>query len=230
MLLIENLSKKFDHLKVLDGVSLQIKPGQIVGLLGANGAGKSTLIDVVCGPIKMDSGLVKLNGTDLTKLSIASKVKLGLSRTFQYNGLFKEMTVFENFLLSKYAKLNTFQTLVLDFGRILPLNRNKEIAELADLLNNFQLEVEINKKVGKLSGGQSKILELAMVYLRQPKYILMDEPLAGVSKKLKTRVLVILKQMADSGIGILLIEHDTEFVISLSDKVWELDGGRLFRG
>ncbi|WP_018689001.1 ABC transporter ATP-binding protein [Ahrensia kielensis] len=218
---IQNISKSFGALKASDGVSLDLREGEIHALIGPNGAGKSTLISQIAGKLKPDTGKIDLLGYDVTKLSIAERAKLGLGRTFQISELAMDYTVLENVMLGALGKRGGA------FRFFMPVMKDAELRECAQsAIERVGLSHQMHKVTSELSHGQRRQLEVAVALTLEPKVFLMDEPMAGMGaegSKMLTSFLDNLRQQAP----ILLVEHDMDAVFALADRISVLVYGKV---
>lgn len=218
---IQNISKSFGALKASDGVSLDLREGEIHALIGPNGAGKSTLISQIAGKLKPDTGKIDLLGSDVTKLSIAERAKLGLGRTFQISELAMDYTVLENVMLGALGKRGGA------FRFFMPVMKDAELRECAQsAIERVGLSSHMHKITSELSHGQRRQLEVAVALTLEPKVFLMDEPMAGMGaegSKMLTGFLDNLRQQAP----ILLVEHDMDAVFALADRISVLVYGKV---
>jgi len=223
MLKIQNLSKHFGGVKAVNNCSFDIKENNITALIGPNGSGKSTLFNLVSGIIKEDSGKITYNKQDITNLSPEKVSNTGISRLFQKSQLFDNLTIKENLLLA----IDNEDT---KFWKNL-LGKNKTTKEKEERVNKLLKLVEMESfadKLGReLSYGQKRLIEIARTILNPHKLLMLDEPIAGVTPKLRTKISEILLNLKKQGATILLIEHDMNFALNLADEVIVLDEGRV---
>lgn len=221
ILKIENLTKCYGALTVSDSITCDLKHGEIHTLIGPNGAGKSTLVGQIAGWIKPDSGSIYLNGTDITKMNVAKRSRLGLGRSFQVSCLAMELTAQRNVMLAVQARQGssyrfwktaaTDQSLIEEADKVL---ERLHISEFKDTI------------ASQLSHGKRRELEVACALALQPKVLLLDEPMAGLDPA-STQGLINFLQDLKSEIPILLIEHDMDAVFQLSDRISVLVYGKL---
>ncbi len=218
---VRNIHKQFGALKASDGISLDLRQGEIHALIGPNGAGKSTLIAQIAGRLKPDSGCVHFLDQDISLKSTAQRANLGLGRTFQVSALAMENTVLENVVLGALGKRGK----VFSFFKSVMHDKNL-LSQARATLERVQLIDDSNRITAELSHGQRRQLEVAVALTLAPKAFLMDEPMAGMgaegSKKL-TKLLRQLKQDAP----ILLVEHDMDAVFALADRISVLVYGKI---
>ena len=215
------LIRRFGALTATDDVSFAIQPGARQALIGPNGAGKTTLINLLTGVIKPTAGQVWLAGRDVTHLASSARVRIGLSRTFQINQLFPDMTPAESLALAISERNGSGA----DFWRALG-SRPGIVAEIAELLTRFGLEADMDLPTRKLAYGKQRLLEIALALATRPRVLLLDEPAAGVPEEERRDILAALAALP-SDVAILLIEHDMDLVFNFADRISVLVAGRL---
>ncbi|MEB2847274.1 ATP-binding cassette domain-containing protein [Rhizobiales bacterium RZME27] len=218
---ITDLVKTFGALRATDGVTLDLRPGEIHALIGPNGAGKSTLIHQICGTEKQDSGTIRFAGQDIGRLGVAERARLGLGRTFQVSSLAPEFSSLRNVMLAVQAKAGS------SFRFFKPVMRDRGLIDQAmAILERVGLAGRANIPAAELSHGERRQLEIAIALALGSKAFLLDEPMAGMgpegSKRL-TGFLHILRHEAP----ILLVEHDMDAVFALADRISVLVYGRI---
>lgn len=215
------LTKSFGALKASDGISIDLRPGEIHAIIGPNGAGKSTLIHQICGGLRPDSGTVHLRGRDVTAEGIAARARAGLGRTFQISALAMEDTVLQNAMLGALGHSGRPWR----FWR--PALRDVDLrARAENSLERVGLADQMHRRTANLSHGQRRQLEVAVALTLDPKAFVMDEPMAGLGAEgsaLLTRFLDGLRDQAP----ILLVEHDMDVVFALADRISVLVYGRV---
>jgi len=207
------ISKAFGALQVLDNVSITIKPRETVGLLGPNGAGKTTLINIVAGYELQDGGTVTIDGAPLDGMSPDRRARAGIARTFQSGRLFNSLTVAENIALGA-----------------LGVGETKKIAEerTASTIETLGLEALASLAAGSLSHGNARLVGLARAVASQPKYLIMDEPAAGLNESEVPRLLEALSTNRENiGCGMFLVDHNVGLVAEACDRVAVLATGIL---
>ena len=213
MLSAHNLAKNFKGRDVVKDVSIEISQSQIVGLLGPNGAGKTTCFYMIVGLIQVDSGSVLLDQKDITKLPIHDRARHGLSYLPQESSIFRNLTVEENVLAILQARQE--------------LTRAEREKRLEQLLEEFSI-VHIRYSKGmSLSGGERRRTEIARTLATDPKFILLDEPFAGVDPISVSDIKTIINQLKDRGIGILLTDHNVRETLDICEKAYVVSEGRL---
>ena len=213
MLSVHNLAKSFKGKDVVKDVSIEISQSQIVGLLGPNGAGKTTCFYMIVGLIQADRGRIFLDQKDMTKLPIHDRARHGLSYLPQESSIFRDLTVEENVL----AILQIRQDLT-------PRERENKLEEL---LEEFSIEHIRNSKGLSLSGGERRRTEIARTLATEPKFILLDEPFAGVDPISVSDIKTIINQLKRRGIGILLTDHNVRETLDICEKAYIVSEGRL---
>jgi ABC-type branched-subunit amino acid transport system ATPase component len=215
------LTRRFGALTVTDDVSFAIKPGARQALIGPNGAGKTTLINLLTGMIKPTAGRVWLGGRDITHLKPSARVRMGLTRTFQINQLFPDLTPAESLGLAISERNGSGA----DFWRAAG-SQPAVVAEIAELLALFGLEAEMDQPTRKLAYGKQRLLEIALALATRPRVLLLDEPAAGVPEEERRDILAALAALP-SDVAILLIEHDMDLVFNFASRISVLVAGRL---
>jgi branched-chain amino acid transport system ATP-binding protein len=220
-LVTKNLVKRFGGVQATDNVSLTVEDGQLHAIIGPNGAGKSTLIGQLAGEIPPDSGTVTLRGKEVTALSVVARANLGLARTYQITQLAKEFSAIDNVLLATNARVRhnfRFWTNAHDDADAM----TRSMSELAKVgLANAK-----DRTVAELAHGEQRQLEIAMALVTEPKVLLLDEPLAGMSQGESASMIALLKSLKGR-YPILLVEHDMDAVFALADVVSVLVYGRI---
>ncbi|MFT5222839.1 MAG: ABC-type branched-subunit amino acid transport system ATPase component [Glaciecola sp.] len=220
-----DLSKHFGGVRAVDGVSLRIRAGQVVGLIGPNGAGKTTTFELLAGFTPPDQGRVLFNGADVTRERPEERAKRGMIRSFQGAPLFPTLTVLETVRLSLERESPTKLTHSL-LG-ITSGERHRD-QRARELINFLGLDVYRNKVIGQLSTGTRRITEIACLVALQPKLLLLDEPASGVAQseiEAMTTLLLKLKDLMNT--TFLIIEHDIPMIMAVSDRVIAMDTGRI---
>ena len=208
------LSKSYRGSKVVDNVELEIGQGEVVGLLGPNGAGKTTTFYMVVGLARPDSGKVLLNGDEITDLPMYLRARSGISYLPQEPSVFRQLTSEENLL----AVLET-----------LPLTPEQQRDRLEELLVQMGLETVRTSKAYMLSGGERRRLEIARSLTLQPSFVLLDEPFSGIDPLTVKDLQEIIRDLAKSGIGVLITDHNVRETLTVTDRAYILRGGKIFR-
>lgn len=227
LLSARDIRKSYYGVTALDGVSITVPAGAIIGLIGPNGSGKSTLFDCICGFQKRDAGRVSLADRDLTGLAPQAIARLGLRRTFQQLRVFPELSLSDNLLTAAQSRPGfSYLSEILRTPRVRAHERS--MRERADLiLEEIQLTRLAAAPAGSLSYGQKKLLELGMALMSEPQVLLLDEPMAGVNPTLVESLKQELLRVRQRGISLLIVEHNLKLVFEICDHIYVLDQGRI---
>jgi lipopolysaccharide export system ATP-binding protein len=209
-----DLSKSYRGRRVVDDVELEIGQGEVVGLLGPNGAGKTTTFYILVGLTRPDSGRVLLNDDEITDLPMYLRARSGISYLPQEPSVFRQLTSEENLL----AVLET-----------LPLTPEQQRDRLEELLAQMGLETVRTSKAYTLSGGERRRLEIARSLTLQPSFILLDEPFSGIDPLTVKDLQETIRNLAESGIGVLITDHNVRETLSVTDRAYILKSGKIFR-
>ncbi|MBK9711451.1 MAG: ABC transporter ATP-binding protein [Kouleothrix sp.] len=227
LLTLKQVSKRFEQLQAVQGVSLEVPEGRIVGLIGPNGSGKSTLFNLISGGLRADAGRIEFGGHDISASSADAVFRLGLARSFQDPSLFFRMTVLDNALLPARRQRGERPSRA-------PLHRlwrrqEAGLAETAgDLLGQYGLRGHYDRLAADLSGGQMKLLELGRGLLGEPRMLLLDEPTAGVAPRLAREIFEQIELLRRTrGLTFLIIEHRLEILFDFVDSVYVMHLGRV---
>jgi branched-chain amino acid transport system ATP-binding protein len=222
-----DLVKAFGGLRAVDGMSIALRRGEMLGLIGPNGAGKTTLFNLLAGSLKPTAGAIMVGGVDLTRAGPDRRIGCGVGRTFQIPRPFPEMTVLENVLTG--AQNQAGERILMNLlrpGRVAAEER-AAVGKARALLDFVTLSALEGEPARVLSGGQRKLLELARVLMADPDVILLDEPAAGVNPTLLELIIDRVLDLNARGKSILLIEHNMEMVSRLCGRVVVMAGGRF---
>ena len=222
ILQVENLRFRIHDLMVLNGVNFGVRAGETLGIIGPNGSGKTTLFNCISGFNLPDEGRVVFRDKDITSLPPYRRSQHGLGRVFQNFGVFKEMTVLENVLTAIESRETFWQSLV-----PMPRAGARKRAMALDFLREVGLEGKAPHKASSLSGGQMRLLEIVRTLAFGADLLLLDEPTAGVSPKMKEDVAGLLLKLRALGKTVLIIEHDLTFIQRFCDRIIVLDVGRV---
>lgn len=216
----KNLSKKFDGVKAVDGLSVEIEKGKITGIIGPNGSGKTTLINMLSGMAGIDGGVAIINDKlRLSKIKPYDISAYGITRTFQEARLFNQMTVLDNILVV-LTERNVF-------GSLFEKHNNYHLGKAKDALERVGLWEKRNELAVNLSYGQRKLLEIARAVSTQAEIYLFDEPFAGLFPEIIKTVSDIIRNLKQEGKTIVLIEHNMEIIRELCDYAIVMDIGKL---
>ena len=224
---VNNLKKSFGGLKAVDVQELSFKEGELTSIIGPNGAGKTTFFDLISGFQDADSGSIFLKDKDISNAQPYKIARMGMVRTFQLTKVFDRMTVMENLLFSgSNIKNDSFlrSFIKLNSQKLYESNLREKANEI---MNDLNIGHMANSYARELSGGQKKLLELARSIINEPEILLLDEPLAGVNPKLAEDILSLITKLSDSGITILMVEHNIEAVMKISERIVVLAEGSL---
>ncbi|MCX8116551.1 MAG: LPS export ABC transporter ATP-binding protein [Desulfobacterota bacterium] len=206
------LTKSFRHRKVVQGVSLEIDGGEVVGLLGPNGAGKTTIFYMIIGLLRPDEGEVELNGEIITHLPMYLRARKGIGYLSQEPSVFRKLTVEENLM----AILET-----------LPLTKTERRDRLERLLHELGLAPLRRQKAYSLSGGERRRVEITRALVLSPSFILLDEPFAGIDPIAVLELQSMIRQLKSRGIGIIITDHNVRETLGVCDRAYILNEGVL---
>jgi lipopolysaccharide export system ATP-binding protein len=212
-LLVENLRKSYQSRDVVQGISLHIKSGEVVGLLGPNGAGKTTTFYMIVGLLAANGGRILLDGKELSRLPIHLRARMGLSYLPQEASIFRKLTVAENILA------------VLELQE---LNANERQEKLAALLAELHITHLRDQSAMSLSGGERRRVEIARCLATDPSFILLDEPFAGIDPIAVMDIQKIIRQLTARNIGVLITDHNVRETLGICDHAYIVNDGRIF--
>ena len=227
MLTLNEATIRFGGLTAVDHVSFTVEKGQIFGVIGPNGAGKTTLFNLVSGVHKLTSGSITFNGKDVGGLEPYQIAEAGIARTYQNINLFSNLTVLENAMIGRHTKSKSglaaaiFRT---------PAQKREEAAireKCMELLQFMGLEHKTDLLAKNLSYGEQRRLEIARAMASEPQLLLLDEPAAGMNSTEKVELTEMIRKIRDTGITILLVEHDMKLVMKITDRIAVLNFGEL---
>lgn len=223
----QHISIAFGGLKVLADVSLPVPPGLITGLVGPNGAGKTTLFNCLTGVARPQKGTVRLDSRDISRLPLHQRFQLGISRTFQTPRLDLDASVLDAVMIGFYGQNKpTLQGCFVSLPGRRKLEK-KLRAQAEMLIAQLELTADPHQKSGALSLGRLRLLEVARALASNPKYLLLDEPAAGIDEHDRALLARAIRSAADRQIGVLLVEHNVGFVAELSDHMVALVRGEI---
>ena len=210
----DELRKSYSGRTVVAGVSLRVEGGEVVGLLGPNGAGKTTTFSMVVGLVAPDRGRVRLDGDDVTGLPMFRRARRGMGYLPQEASVFRKLTALENLL----AILET-----------LPITREERVEKAHLLLDRFKLTHLAHAVADTLSGGERRRLEIARALTLTPRFILLDEPFAGIDPITVLDLQQVIRDLAAGGIGILITDHNVRDTLAITDRAYIISAGTIFR-
>ncbi|KWF09615.1 ABC transporter permease subunit [Burkholderia pseudomultivorans] len=229
LLVVDKARKQFGGLVAVNDVSFDVKAGQIIGLIGPNGAGKSTTFNLVTGVLQPTAGAITFRGERIDGLTSRQIVRRGIGRTFQHVKLLPGMTVLENVAIGAHLRGHTGV-----WRSVARLNAHEEaqlLAEAARQIRRVGLEQHMYDEAGSLALGQQRILEIARALCCDPTLLLLDEPAAGLRYKEKQQLADLLRRLKSEGMSVLLVEHDMDFVMNLTDRLVVMEfGTRIAEG
>ncbi len=212
LLATEGLVKEYGHRRVVNGVSIQVGAGEIVGLMGPNGAGKTTTFNMVVGVVKPDAGSVRFQNTEVRKMPMHERARLGMSYLTQEPSVFRKLTVEQNIL----AILETCA-----------MSREERKIRLKYLLEELDLAPLAKSKAYTLSGGEKRRLEITRALVTSPKLLMLDEPFAGIDPIAVYEVQKIIRRLKDRGLGILITDHSVREMLKLIDRGYIIVKGEV---
>jgi lipopolysaccharide export system ATP-binding protein len=212
LLTTEKLVKEYGQRRVVNGVSISVAPGEVVGLLGPNGAGKTTTFNIVVGIVKPDEGAVKFQGSEITKLPMHKRARLGIGYLTQEPSVFRKLTVEQNIL----AILETCK-----------MDSKERKVRLKYLLDELDLARLSKSKAYTLSGGEKRRLEITRALVTSPKLLLLDEPFSGIDPIAVYEVQKIVRRLQQRGLGILITDHNVRETLKLVDRAYLIHKGEV---
>lgn len=209
---VENITKSIKKTQILHGISLEISSGEIVGLLGPNGAGKTTTFYTVCGLIIPSSGNVYFDDENITTLPLHKRALKGIGYLPQESSIFKDLSVEENLMLA---------------AQIVTKDKNEQHRRVEELLEIFNIEPIRKRKGVSLSGGERRRTEIARALVSKPKFLLLDEPFAGVDPIAVKDIQEIINELTKIGIGVLITDHNVRETLEICDRAYVMKSGAL---
>ena len=210
---VQNLQKSYNKNKVVKDISLNVDSGEIVGLLGPNGAGKTTSFYMIVGLVAADHGQIKIDQKDLTRMPIHLRSKLGISYLPQEPSIFRKLNVSHNIL--SIIELNE-------------KSKNKQQEKLDSLLNELNIDHIRQNSAISLSGGERRRVEIGRCLATNPKFILLDEPFAGIDPIAVLDIQTIIRQLSQKGIGVLITDHNVRETLGICNKAYIVSQGEIF--
>jgi branched-chain amino acid transport system ATP-binding protein len=222
VLKVSGLKKAYGAIQAVGGVSFEVQPGEIFGVIGPNGSGKTTLFNSMLGQITPDEGRIELKGEDVTRLGPLALNRRGVGRTFQTLQVFGKMTVRDNLIVAAQEHQGSLLSRMFAPG-------DSGLGDRADaLIEQFHISHVTNKKAGELSYGQQKLVDIAMAFMSEPDLVLLDEPCAGVNPSLVGGISTLLKELNRTRRGsFVVIEHNMDFVMDLCHRIMVMVEGQV---
>ena len=208
----KNLVKTIKKTKIISDISMEVRSGEVVGLLGPNGAGKTTSFYIICGLLLPSSGKVFFDNRDITGLSLHKRSQLGIGYLPQESSVFKDLSVEENLMIAAEVCLE---------------NEEERMKRIEELLEEFNIEPIRNRKGVNLSGGERRRVEIARALVTKPKFILLDEPFAGVDPIAVLDIQNIIKKLLKFNIGVLITDHNVRETLSVCNRAYVINKGML---
>lgn len=208
----KNLVKTIKKTKIISDISMEVRSGEVVGLLGPNGAGKTTSFYIICGLLLPSSGKVFFDNRDITGLSLHKRSQLGIGYLPQESSVFKDLSVEENLMIAAEVCLE---------------NEEERMKCIEELLEEFNIEPIRNRKGVNLSGGERRRVEIARALVKKPKFILLDEPFAGVDPIAVLDIQNIIKKLLKFNIGVLITDHNVRETLSVCNRAYVINKGML---
>ena len=227
LLKVSDLKKAYGAIQAVGGVSFEVYPGEIFGVIGPNGSGKTTMFNSVLGQIEPDAGRIELNGQDITGKSPMQLNQLGVGRTFQTLQVFGKMSVRDNLLVAAQEHEGSI------WSRMFAPGDSGLGAKADALIEQFRIGHVAEKKAGELSYGQQKLVDIAMAFMSEPDLVLLDEPCAGVNPSLVGGISTLLKELnktrssGEKASSFVVIEHNMDFVMDLCHRILVMVEGRV---
>ena len=208
-----NLKKKYDTKNIVKNISLEVNSGEVIGLLGPNGAGKTTTFYMIVGLIKLDSGTILIDDADITSIPIHKRFEYGISYLPQEPSIFRNMTAVDNIKA------------ILETDKKLSKHEKNDI--LDELITKFDLKSFLNTEGMQLSGGERRRVEIARALALKPKFLLLDEPFAGIDPLSVIDIQEIIKDLSQDNIGILITDHNVRETLKICDKSYVVNSGQV---
>lgn len=209
---VNNLIKTIKKHEIVRGISMELRTGEVVGLLGPNGAGKTTTFYMICGLVEATGGEVYIDGENVSNLPLHKRSQMGIGYLPQEASIFKDLTVEENLIIAAEA------------GEL-----SKELAQqrIEELLEMFNIEPIRNRRGINLSGGERRRAEIARALVNKPRFLLLDEPFAGVDPIAVTDIQNVIAQLVEYGIGVLITDHNVRETLAVCDRAYVIKSGEL---
>jgi ABC-type branched-subunit amino acid transport system ATPase component len=223
----QGIGKHFGGVRALDDVSLRVAPGEVHGLIGPNGSGKTTLLNMLSGYYRQDTGTILVDGAAVTGASVRQRARMGIARTFQKPRLIAALSVLDNAMVGTWRDASPS---FLASAFALPGQARREAAlrqRARELVIGLGLGHAMDRPAGLLEHAEQRFLEIARALAARPRFLLLDEPAGGLTMTEIGHLEAVIGTVRDAGIGVLLVEHHTDFVFRLCSAVTTLDRGRI---
>ncbi len=207
-----DLKKKIKNLEIVKGMSLEVKSGEVVGLLGPNGAGKTTTFYMICGLVEASGGEVYFDDENLSGMPLHQRALKGIGYLPQEASIFKDLSVEDNLLIAAEVKIK---------------DKDAQEKRILELLDMFNIEPIRYRKGVSLSGGERRRVEIARALVNEPKFLLLDEPFAGVDPIAVMDIQTVIKQLVSYGIGVLITDHNVRETLDVCDRAYVIKSGSL---
>ncbi len=208
----ENLQKKIKDLEIVKGMSLEVSSGEVVGLLGPNGAGKTTTFYMICGLVEATGGEVFFDGENISDMPLHERALKGIGYLPQEASIFKDLSVEDNLMVAAQVGIK---------------EQSEQEARILELLDMFNIEPIRYRKGVSLSGGERRRVEIARALVNKPKFLLLDEPFAGVDPIAVMDIQNVIKQLVSIGIGVLITDHNVRETLAVCDRAYVIKSGEL---
>ncbi|MDQ7799445.1 MAG: LPS export ABC transporter ATP-binding protein [Candidatus Edwardsbacteria bacterium] len=210
---VKEIYKSYRKHRAVNGISIEINQGEIVGLLGPNGAGKTTTFNIITGLIKPDEGTVFLDDTDITEMPMYQRARHGLGYLTQESSVFRKLTVAQN---------------IMAILEMMPLSRQQRQDRLEDLLQELSITHLADKKAHSISGGERRRVEVTRALVTNPAFLLLDEPFTGIDPIARADIQQVVVKLKERGIGVLLTDHNVRETLEITDRAYVVYEGRVF--
>ena len=224
-----DITKRFGGLTALAQVSLELKPGEVHGLIGPNGSGKTTLLNLLSGYYRPDGGRITIEETDISNATVQHRANLGIARTFQKPRLLPTLSVLDNAMLGGWRDARAgFLATAFSLPQV-KIDERELRSRAEELLRGIGLSHAIGRRANLLEHAEQRFLEIARGLAQRPRFMLLDEPAGGLTPAEIEHLGAVIRVMRESGVGVLLVEHHTDFVFRISDRVTTLDVGAVIK-